>query len=126
MIESVHIDSRLLAVIRESWTILREKTPDEIHVGVIVQADSEHGQPLRRVLLRQFHQQRIFVAARFAPRRPESYEKRLAVIFSERLVVAGEIDQGQICGRRCGRSLSLWFGCTALRGSQTGDYNPGN
>src|ERR1700756_2323972 len=76
-IEGVHIDSRFLAIIGKAGLIAREKAANEIHVRVVIEADAENREPLRRILFLQLDEQGKFVATGFAPRRPESDDKRL-------------------------------------------------
>ncbi len=76
------------------------KCRTKIHVRVVVHVDSENGQPLRRVLGRKLHDHGIFVPTRLTPGGPEGHQNRFAAVLSEKLLVAGEIDELQ--GRRGG------------------------
>ena len=50
-IERVNINAGLLAIIREARLIASEEAVDEIHVRIIVEADAENCEALRRILL---------------------------------------------------------------------------
>src|SRR5580692_9079017 len=95
-IESVHIDSWLLAIIGKAGLIAREEAANEIHVRVVIEADAENREALRRILFLQLDEQGKFVAARLTPRRPERDDERLAAVFRQYLVVAGEVNQWQV------------------------------
>src|SRR4029077_19031512 len=95
-IESIHIDSRLLAIIGKAGLIAREKAANEIHVRVVIKADAKNREALRRILFLQLHKQRKFVATGLAPRGPERDDERFAVVFRQHLVVAGEFNQEKV------------------------------
>ena len=92
MIELVHINSRLLAIIRETWLIIRKEMTHQIHVGVVVHAHAEDGKPPGRILLRQINEQRVFFTAWLAPGGPKRNEQRLAVIFGDDAIVSGDVN----------------------------------
>jgi hypothetical protein len=92
-----------------------EEAAHEVHVGVVVHADSDDDQALRRELLGKVNEQGIFLAAGLAPSGPEIHEQRLTAVLGENLIVSGKIDKRRIrdcalCGarrsflRRCGLS----------------------
>src|SRR5260370_25657686 len=51
--------------------VARQKTPHQDQIAIVIQAHAHDFQSLRRLLLLQFVQHGILVAARFAPRRPK-------------------------------------------------------
>ena len=62
----------------------------------LVEIDADNVQALRRVLASEFVEQGIFVAAGFAPSRPEIDEQRLAVIALDYLLEALRVDKPRI------------------------------
>ena len=95
-IERIDVDAGLLAIARKAGLIASEKAANEIHVRIIVEADTEDRETLRSVLLLELNEHGEFVAARFAPCCPERDDERFAAILGKNLIVTGEIDQGQI------------------------------
>lgn len=95
-IEGVHVDSRLLTVVRKRGLIFVQETTNQVRISVVIKTDSEHSQSLRRVLLRKLDDHREFIAAWLAPRSPKRDQQRLPSIFGQYLVVPGEIDQGKV------------------------------
>ena len=51
MVERVDIDAGLLAITRKAGLIASEKSANEIHVRVIIEAHAEDRETLRRILL---------------------------------------------------------------------------
>src|SRR6266481_7458197 len=114
-IESVHIDSGLLAIIGKAGLIAREEATHKIHVCIIVETHAKNREALRRVLFLQLDEQRKFVTTGFTPRGPECYDERLSAVFRQRLVVASQVNQWQVgCrgfagfGRRLGGGRLQW------------------
>src|SRR5487761_594678 len=83
MIETVDVDSRLLAVIREIRMIHGKEMADDVQIGIRIEAHANKNHSLGLVLLRQTHEHGIFRAARLAPRGPEIHDQRLASIFRQ-------------------------------------------
>src|SRR5580700_4858467 len=113
-VEGIDIDSGFLTIVREAGLIFREEAADEIHVRVIIKADAENREALRRVLLVKLDEHGELIAARLAPGGPEGDDERLAAVLREHLIVAGDVDQRELgCGGWLGR---FWGGLgTALR-----------
>ena len=98
VVELVHVNSRLLAIIGKARLILREEMADQIHVRVIVHADAEDGETVRRIFLRQLDEHRILVAARLAPCGPEGHQQRLALVLRENAIVSGHVNEREFHG----------------------------
>lgn len=96
VIEGVDIDAGFLAVIRERRLIFGQEAADEMDVGVVIEADAEDGEALRRVLARELGDHGKFVAAGLTPGGPKADEDGLAAIFGEGVLVAGQVDEGQV------------------------------
>src|SRR6266446_186219 len=111
--------TRLFPVVGKYRLIPRQKTPHQDQIPIIIQAYAHHLQSLRRVLLRQFIQQRVFVTARFAPRRPKVHQQRFPVVLLDQFLVTLQVDHFWIAGarglrglrrsqgRRCGQQAKL-------------------
>src|ERR1700689_3560885 len=54
VIERVEVDSRFLTVIRKVWLRARDKTANEIHVGIIIHVDADHADALGLKFGREF------------------------------------------------------------------------
>jgi hypothetical protein len=102
-VESVYVNSGFLAIARESGLIFRKEAADEIHVGVVIEADAKNRKTLRRVLLVELDEHGEFVAAGLAPCGPEGDDERLAVVLREDLIVANDIDEREFGGGGLGR-----------------------
>lgn len=114
-IERIDVNAGLLAIIGEAGVIAGKEAANEIHVGIVVEADAKNRETLRSILFFELNEQRKFVAARFAPRGPKGDDERFAAVLRENLVVAGEVNKRQIgCGRFGGFCCGLGGGC--LRG----------
>src|ERR1700733_4227617 len=83
----------------EDRLVVIEKMLNEIDGGVVVHINAEDDQPFRRIIVCDLIDDGKFIAARLAPGGPESYEKRLAFVVGEKLVVAGEIDLRELSRR---------------------------
>src|SRR5579862_1272673 len=115
-IESIHIDAGLLPIIGKARLIAREEAANQIHVCVIVETHAKNRQALRRVLFLQFNEQRKLVSTWLAPSGPERDHERLAAVFRQHLVVAGQVNQWQV-GCRGFSGLRRGFGGGRLRWS---------
>ena len=98
LIEGVHVDAHLLAIVREVGTMLREKVADQMHVGIVVEADAKRVEAFRRVFLAEIDEPGKLLATGFAPGSPESDHERLAFVFREDAIVAIEVNQLGISG----------------------------
>ena len=92
LVERVDINAHFLAIIRKFGMMQREEMANEMHVGVIVEADAESAEALGRVFFAELDEHRKFFAARLAPGGPEGDEERLAFVFGEEAIVAVEVD----------------------------------
>src|ERR1700722_8376985 len=119
-IESIYIDSRLLAIIGKAGLIAREEAAHEIHVCIIIQTHAENREALWRILFLQLDEQRKLLATRLAPGGPERDDERLAVVLRQYLVVAGDVNQWQV-GCRGFAGFRRGFGGGRLRRSRTRD-----
>jgi hypothetical protein len=125
LVEGIHVNARLLAIVGKAGVRLREELADEIHVRIFVEADAHHHETLRGVLLGQFDEHRELAAARFAPSGPKVHDQRLAAILAKNLVVTGEINHGRIGSGRGLVGPRRVFGSLELgpRGDGCGENN---
>jgi hypothetical protein len=122
LIKCVDVNAGLLAVTREAGAMQFEKMADEMHVGIIIEADAESGEALGRVLLGEADEHGKFVAAGFAPGGPKSDEERFAFVLRDDAMVAIEIDQRERgLNGRLRRVRGGLGGCRMRPGDASGD-----
>src|SRR6266404_961035 len=104
-------------VVGKNRFVSGQKTPHQNQIPVIIHAHAHDLESLRRVLLRQFIQHGVLVAAGFAPRRPKRHEQRLSVVLPEQFLISLRVDEFWIAERRGLRRLRC--GQSSRRGQQT-------
>src|SRR5205823_15102082 len=95
-----------LPVIGEYRLVTRYEAPHQDQIAVLIHVHADDFQSFRRVQLRQFIQQGIFVAARLAPGRPEVHQQRLSAILLHQFLVSLRVNQFRVARRS--RFRRLW------------------
>src|SRR5260370_756462 len=101
---------------RAEYPMLHE-SPHQDQIPVIVHAHTHDLQSLRGVLLRQFIQHGVLVAAWFAPRRPKRHEQRFPMVLLEQFLISLHVNQFWIA--RSLRLQSLRCSQGSRRGQQS-------
>src|ERR1700686_2993712 len=72
--------SMLFAVIRKNRFVARDKPPHQNQIAFVIEIDTHDLQSLGPILLGEFVEHGIFIAARLAPRRPERHQQRFPAV----------------------------------------------
>src|SRR5260370_31509223 len=95
----------LFPVVRENRVVASQEAPHQNQIAVVIHANAYDFQPLRRILLRQFIQHGVLVAARLAPRRPKVHQNRFSTVLLEQFLISLGIDDLWILPNSLLRSL---------------------
>ena len=100
----------LFAVVGEDRLVAGQEAAheDAVAVAILVEADADNFEALGSVLLGEFVEHGVFVAARLAPSGPEGDDEGFAFVLLENLLVALSVDQFEIFG---GGGLGRGQGC---------------
>src|SRR6266850_1357333 len=106
--------ARFFPVVGKDRFVAGKKSPHQDQIPIVVEAHSHNFKSLRRVLLRQLIQHRVFVPARLAPRRPKIHQQRFPAVLLDEFLEPLRVDEFRVA--RCCALGSLWLGERRHRG----------